>query len=179
MSARESATLHHASDGAAYEIFLGRWTRHLAEAMLDFAGFGAAGARLDVGCGTGSLTGAMARRWPGRRIIGIDPAAARVRDRLFSAALALTNSLGDRFRAAKLGGIARQSRTMRMDHANSADYWQPLFGGQGPIGLCAAELAPALRARIEAAVRAAYLAGAPDGPRSMTATAWAVRGSVI
>jgi hypothetical protein len=33
-------------------------------------------------------------------------------------------------------------------------------------------------ARIEAAVRAAYLSGAPDSPRSLTATAWAVHGLV-
>ena len=31
---------------------------------------------------------------------------------------------------------------------------------------------------IEERVRLSYLSGAPDGPRSMTATAWAVRGTV-
>jgi hypothetical protein len=32
------------------------------------------------------------------------------------------------------------------------------------------------RRQIQERVRAAVLSGAPDGPRSLTATAWAVRG---
>jgi hypothetical protein len=35
-----------------------------------------------------------------------------------------------------------------------------------------------MRMRVYDAVRLAYLSGAPDGPRSLTATAWAVRGVV-
>jgi hypothetical protein len=72
----------------------------------------------------------------------------------------------------------RDSLTIRMDYAGFADYWQPLLGGQGPFGSYVSGLAPGLRERIEAAVRRAYLSGAADGPRSMTATAWAVRGVV-
>jgi hypothetical protein len=74
--------------------------------------------------------------------------------------------------------VARPSLTIRMDYAAFDDYWSPLLGGQGPVGTYVASLSSALRGRIEAAVRAAYLSGAPDGPRSMTATAWAVRGVV-
>jgi hypothetical protein len=51
--------------------------------------------------------------------------------------------------------------------------------GQGPIGVYVQGLAPGLRQRLEERVRIAYLSGAPDGPRSMTATAWAVRGGVL
>ncbi len=39
-------------------------------------------------------------------------------------------------------------------------------------------LADGLRRRIEDAVRRAYYSGSPDGERSLTATAWAVRGTV-
>src|SRR5215510_9643429 len=75
MSSR--ADVYQATDGAAYEVFLGRRSRRLAEKLLDFAAFtsdGALldGALLDVGCGTGSLTGTMAARWPRRRIVGVD-----------------------------------------------------------------------------------------------------------
>src|ERR1700681_1618590 len=61
-----------ATDGAAYEIFLGRWTRRLAEPFLDFAALPPTGDLIDVGCGTGSLACAMAARFPGRHVIGVD-----------------------------------------------------------------------------------------------------------
>jgi precorrin-6B methylase 2 len=63
---------YHASDGAAYELFLGRWTKRLAAPLLDFAEFPPDGALLDVGTGTGSLAFAMAARWPKRETLGID-----------------------------------------------------------------------------------------------------------
>jgi hypothetical protein len=65
-----------------------------------------------------------------------------------------------------------------MDYADFADYWEPLLGGQGPVGTYVNRLAPAMRAHVHEAVRLAYLSGAPDGPRSLTATAWAMRGVV-
>lgn len=264
------ASGYYASDGAAYEIFLGRWTRRLADALLDFAGLPPTGALLDAGCGTGSLTRAALARWPLRPVIGIDiaepyvdfarsrvsadharidvgdlcalpyadaefagvvaqlvlnfvrdpalavremrrvtrrggvvasavwdfrgglvyqrlfwdtaasidPAAGAARDRLFSAPLALPDGLMRLFAGNGLIRLERGSLTIRMDYADFDDYWRPLFGGQGPVGTYAAGLSSAMRGRIEAAVRAAFLAGAPDGPRSLTATAWAVRGVV-
>ena len=66
------ASTYHASDGAAYEIFLGRWTKELAPRLLDFAEFAPDGPLLDVGTGTGSLARAMATRWPSRRVVGLD-----------------------------------------------------------------------------------------------------------
>ena len=251
-------------------IFLGRWTRRLAEALVDFARFPVDGDLLDAGCGTGALATAMAARgrsggsWVStsprrmspspvpaarqsnlafetgdlchlpfadgaftgtaaqlvlnfvadpdlalremRRVTRsggvvaaavwdfrgglvyqrmfwdtaavIDPAAAAVRDRLFAARLALPDGLPALFAANGFAAAERGSLTIRMDYASFDDYWQPLLGGQGPVGTYAASLAPDLRQRIEAAVRAAYLAGAPDGPRSLTATAWAVRAVV-
>src|SRR5215510_11972493 len=65
----------HASDGAAYEFWLGRWSSRLANVFLDFVEFSESGELLDVGCGTGALTFAMADRWPSRSVIGVDIAA--------------------------------------------------------------------------------------------------------
>src|SRR5258708_3101002 len=72
------SSTYHADDGAAYELFLGRCTRRLAPPLLDFAEFSNAGTLLDVGTGTGSLAFAMAARWPGRSVLGIDTAAPYV-----------------------------------------------------------------------------------------------------
>ena len=66
------------SVGAAYERFMGRWSRELAPLLVTFAGIRDGDAVLDVGSGTGALTTALAARAPSSRIIGIDPAASYV-----------------------------------------------------------------------------------------------------
>jgi SAM-dependent methyltransferase len=48
------------SDGAGYELQMGRWSRRLAPLLRDFAGMSGALRVLDVGCGTGSLSSALA-----------------------------------------------------------------------------------------------------------------------
>jgi SAM-dependent methyltransferase len=270
MNSLTGGSAYYATDGAAYEVFLGRWTRRLAEPLLDFAAFPAAGRLLDVGCGTGSLARAMAARCPNRNVVGvdiappyvafaraqagsanlqfevadairlpyadasfvgvaaqlvlnfvpdptavlheiqrvtvaggpvvatvwdfrgglvyqrifwdtaagIDPSAVVARDKLFSGALALPDGLVRLFESTGLDRVERTSITIRMDYANFDDYWRPLCGGQGPVGTYLAGLAPDLRACIEDAVARAFRSGAPDGPRSLAATAWAVRGEV-
>lgn len=104
--------------------------------------------------------------------------AGRARDRLFSHPLALPEGLVELWRATGLQAVERGSLTIRMEFAGFEDYWQPLLGGEGPFGAFVAGLSERQRTRIRASVRRAFLAGAPDGPRSLTATAWAVRGCV-
>jgi hypothetical protein len=65
-----------------------------------------------------------------------------------------------------------------MEYDSFDDYWEPLLGGQGPFGAYVAGLSNERRAVVRAAVRDAYRSGGPDGPRSLAATAWAVRGRV-
>ena len=264
----QASPVFQASDGAAYEMWLGRWASRLAKVFLDFVKFPETGDLLDVGCGTGALTLAMAERWPARRVIGVDLAApfiayaqmrragdqpifeigdacalkyqdgrfagvaahlvflfipspevalremrrvtcsggtvaavvwdargglvfqrmlwdtavaidpnARIaRDNLFANPVAVPGGLARFFQQAGLLDVETQSLTIRMDYENFEDYWQPFLGGQGPVGAYFANLAPDLKARIKEAVRDAYCSGSPDGPRSLTASAWAVQG---
>jgi len=261
---------YHASDGAAYQVFLGRWTEVLAPVFLEFARINDDGDVVDVGCGTGSLAAEIARRKPSRRVIGVDvaepyltyarahytlpnlnfelgdagllpfadgafaaslaqlvltfvpdprqvvaemvrvtcpggivastvwdfcgglvyqrilwdtaaaldPQAGRTRDRLFSNPLSTPEGLTTLWKTVGLSDIEVGSLTIRMDYTNFADYWEPLLGGQGPVGTFAAGLSEAARLALKTAVRAAFLCGGPDGARSLTATAWAVRGVV-
>lgn len=49
------------SNGDAYELQMGRWSRRLAPRFIAFAGIDRAASVLDVGCGTGSLSFCLAR----------------------------------------------------------------------------------------------------------------------
>ncbi|MEZ5930441.1 MAG: class I SAM-dependent methyltransferase [Alphaproteobacteria bacterium] len=259
-----------ATDGAAYQRFIGRWTRRLADPLIAFVSPLPEGPVLDIGTGTGSVVAAVRASDPERAITGIDvadayldfararedcadatflrqdaaaldlpddlfaaafscivmnflkepatalaemcrvvrpggivasavwdfrgglvyqrllwdtiatldPVAAATRDRIFSAPLGLPDGMVDLWRAAGLDDVVRDSLTIRMDFSSFADYWEPLLGGQGPVGSYVAGLEPAMQTRVRDAVRTAYLSGAPDGERSLTATAWAVRGRV-
>ena len=64
-----SFTVHEAS---GYEQLMGRWSRALAPAFIDFAGVGEKESILDVGCGTGSLTFELAAHPELSRITAID-----------------------------------------------------------------------------------------------------------
>jgi len=74
--------------------------------------------------------------------------------------------------------VTEASLTIRMDFQSFDDYWGPIAAGEGPLGKYVASLDPALRTKADAAVRAAYEAGRPDGPRSFVSVAWACRGVV-
>jgi hypothetical protein len=64
------------------------------------------------------------------------------------------------------------------DYALFEDYWSSFSTGPGPLGQCVEALPAELRAEVERHVRAGYLAGLPDGPRSFAVIFRAVRGIV-
>ena len=61
-----------ATDGNGYEAQMGRWSRRLAPLLIDFAALSDASRILDVGCGTGSLTFALASNPSIGVVTGID-----------------------------------------------------------------------------------------------------------
>jgi SAM-dependent methyltransferase len=61
------------SSGDVYEPYVGRWSRLLAREFLDWLAAPPGLDWLDIGCGTGALTEAIAERCAPRRLAGIDP----------------------------------------------------------------------------------------------------------
>jgi ubiquinone/menaquinone biosynthesis C-methylase UbiE len=257
-------------DAAGYEQLMGRWSQRLAPLFIDFAGVDEGEKILDVGCGTGSLTLALARAAELSEIAAIDYSPVFVEEAMrrtadtrikvrqadacalpfeggtFDRALALLvlhfvpdagKAVTEMRRVVRPGGVVaaavwdhlggmpgmrmmvdtvaalgepgRQLRArycfqpmmqpgemkqafveqglvdvtevqlmIRMDYLSFDDYWAPIAAGEGPLGKYVATLDASERARTDAAVRDAYEAGRPDGPRSFANVAWACRGMV-
>ncbi len=258
------------NEAAGYEQLMGRWSQKLAPLFIDFAGLGDGETILDVGCGNGSLTFALAEGADLREIAAIDfspvfvdsamrrntdprikirqadACALPYGDGTFDRALAMLvlhfvpeadRAVAEMRRVVRSGGVVaavvwdhlggmpsmrmmvdtvaalstggRQLRArycfqpmmqpgemkrtfveggfadvtetelmIRMDYRNFDDYWAPIAAGEGPLGQYMTRLDAAERAHTDAAVRDAYEAGHPDGPRSFATAAWAVRGVV-
>jgi SAM-dependent methyltransferase len=72
------STIFVGNNAETYQQHMGRWSRRLAIIFTDFAAISTPNSILDVGCGTGSLTFALAERFPGAKITGIDFSQAYV-----------------------------------------------------------------------------------------------------
>ncbi len=66
------------ASGDAYEPYVGRWSRAVAEAFLTWLAVPPGRRWLDVGCGTGALTQAILREAQPQAVTGIDPSAGFV-----------------------------------------------------------------------------------------------------
>lgn len=66
------------ASGAAYEPYVGRWSRLVAREFLDWLGVPAQRAWLDVGCGTGALTETILKMANPGSVKGVDPSAGYI-----------------------------------------------------------------------------------------------------
>src|SRR5512139_1085382 len=62
------------ASGSAYERYMGRWSRRLAPRFVSWLGVPRGVHWLDVGCGTGALTGAICDHAEPASVVGCDPA---------------------------------------------------------------------------------------------------------
>ena len=93
-------------DGAAYERFMGAWSRLAGDEFLDWLAPGAGRRWLDVGCGNGAFTELVAERCAPASIDGIDPSDGQL----------------DYARSRKVGAVARFRRgdAMALPYADGA-----------------------------------------------------------
>ncbi|WP_433466153.1 class I SAM-dependent methyltransferase [Spirillospora sp. CA-128828] len=85
------------SAGDAYEGYIGRWSRPVAEAFVRWLDVPAGRRWLDVGCGTGALTETVLTTADPERVVGVDPSEgflAHTRERIGGDARA-TFQVGD------------------------------------------------------------------------------------
>lgn len=108
----------------------------------------------------------------------LDPDANLRRARNYTRPMTRPGELADAWRAAGFTQVVDASLSIRMEYASFADYWAPYTGRDGPHAEYVATLGDGERERLREAVRAAYLDGEEDGPRSFGAAAWAVKGVV-
>jgi SAM-dependent methyltransferase len=138
---------------AAYDRFMGRYSRLLSAQMADLAGVRDGQQALDVGCGPGALTAELVARLGPAGVAAVDPsapfvAAARERfpgvavqqapaeqlpfpDDRFDAALA---QLVVHFMADPLAGLREMRRVTRPGGGVAACVWDHA-GGRGPLGV--------------------------------------------
>lgn len=106
----------------------------------------------------------------------LDPKAGERRAKNYTRPLTRPGELAAAWRRAGFVDVSETLLHIRMEYASFADYWAPYLGRDGPGAEYVATLGTDERSRLEHAVRAAYLDGEPDGPRSYAALAWAVKG---
>lgn len=108
--------------------------------------------------------------------VELDPAAAKL-DEGVRFPLCRPEALEGLFASAGLGQVDVKAIDVPTPFSNFDDYWQPFLGGQGPAPAYAMSLDEAARGRLRDRLRE-RIPTTPDGAISLTARAWAIRGSV-
>jgi SAM-dependent methyltransferase len=137
-------------DGAAYERYMGKWSRLAGDAFLDWLAPSLGLRWLDVGCGNGAFTEMLVERCAPVSVQGIDPsegqlAYARARPALRGAQFRLGDAMAqpfpdDTFDAAVMPlviffvpdparGVAEMARVTRPGGSVTAYAWDMLGGG--------------------------------------------------
>lgn len=108
--------------------------------------------------------------------VALDPAIEPRDERHMK--LSRQGQLGDLWRKAGLVNVQEAPLVIDQAYASFNDYWGPFTKGAGPGGAYVVSLPQDRRLQLEARMRKRLLGDAQDGPFTLTARAWCVRGEV-
>ena len=108
--------------------------------------------------------------------VALDPAIEPKDERHMK--LSRQGQLGDLWRAAELVNVKEEPLVIDQAYSSFLDYWEPFTKGAGPGGAFVVSLTPDRRQQLEARMRKRLLKDGQDGPFTLKAKAWCVRGEV-
>jgi SAM-dependent methyltransferase len=108
----------------------------------------------------------------------LDDGIRTLRAHIKSRPITRANGQADLWRRTGLVDVQEVPIVLSFDYAHFEDYWSSFSTGPTRIAQHLATLSAGLRSKIEDHVRAGYLVGLPDGPRSFAVVLRAVRGMV-
>jgi SAM-dependent methyltransferase len=106
----------------------------------------------------------------------LDSRAQTLRDSMLSHALVWPQGQANMWRAIGLVDVVEVPLVIPFEYASFADYWSTFESGQGRVGSYVMGLPDEPRRELEKHVRAAYLGGRADGPRSFSVIIRAAKG---
>ena len=108
--------------------------------------------------------------------VALDPAAEPKHERNMK--LSRRGELATLWRRAGLSDVREAPLVIAQRFSSFADYWTPFLNGTGPGGAYVASLPDERRKQLEARLRRRLFGDAADGPVTLEARAWCVRGRV-
>jgi SAM-dependent methyltransferase len=108
--------------------------------------------------------------------VALDPAIEPKDERHMK--LSRQGQLGDLWRRAGLVNVEEAALMIEQAYVSFNDYWEPFTQGAGPGGAYVVSLPEGRRRQLEARLRKRLLGDREDGPFTLTARAWCVRGEV-
>jgi SAM-dependent methyltransferase len=108
--------------------------------------------------------------------VALDPAIEPKDERHMK--LSRQGQLGDLWKKAGLTNIKEEPLVIDQAYSSFNDYWEPFTNGAGPGGAYVVSLPQGRREQLEARMRKRLLGDRQDGPFTLKASAWCVRGEV-
>jgi ubiquinone/menaquinone biosynthesis C-methylase UbiE len=109
-------------------------------------------------------------------VVALDPSMAPKDERHMK--LSRQGQLGALWKQAGLAEVQEQPIAIEQRFASFQDYWEPFLKGAGPGGAYVVSLDEERRRQLESRLRGRLLADRGDGPFTLGAKAWCVRGLV-